>query len=105
MKKQLITITVLVLLSGLYFIVHKSPKCPDDYATAEESTEAMNVWTNAFFDENPEASIKDWGDARLDYYHQNNCTEAIERRERYESGDVSEEELESINSALESFIQ
>ena|SRR3989338_2393382 len=78
-----------VLIVGIWALIFYGPyhqKCPDEYKTSEESTVAVIQWTNDFYDKNPDASLSDWATARRDFYKKNNCKEALQRVEDYDSG-------------------
>ena len=78
-----------VLIVGIWALIFYGPyhqKCPDEYKTSEESTVAVIQWTNDFYDKNPDASLSDWATARRDFYKKNNCKEALQRAEDYDSG-------------------
>lgn len=77
-----------------------APVCPDDYPDTDEGSEShiadTNDWTNAFFDENPEATLEDWANSRYQFYLDNNCTDAIARHKAAVSGEADTSSVEEI---------
>lgn len=58
-------------------------KCPDEYANTDrgsaEYLKDFDLWTNDFYDNNPEATLADWSKARYNYWVENDCQAAIAR--------------------------
>lgn len=83
-------------------------KCPDDYETIEEQEAALGMFMDEFFAENPQASVGDFAKARLEFYRQNNCEEALERYEKAKSGNLNEEDqkiMEIIDEVISEYEQ
>lgn len=86
----------MILCIGGYFLYtyHKSPICPDDYATDDagsaEYLEATDKWTNEFFDVNPDATMSDWAEARHQFWIVNRCTKALERYDQAKTSESDE---------------
>jgi hypothetical protein len=97
-----------LLIAGSIFVIvvvfavfsHR-PVCPDDYATTDQATVAMNAWTNSYYDSHPGASLGDWARARHQFYVDNHCTAALQRYDEAKAGKADPATMESINSALE----
>ncbi len=87
---------------GAYFLYSSSAlaPCPDDFATSEESTAAMNAWTNSYFDTHLDASMGDWARARRQFYVDNHCIAALERVQQAEDGKADPETMNIINDVL-----
>ncbi|HEY4500877.1 MAG TPA: hypothetical protein VJI70_01235 [Candidatus Paceibacterota bacterium] len=83
-------------------IVQSQQKCPDDYATHEEQLAALKEWTSYFYDKYPNASAGDWADARRDFFQQNDCKEALQRAEDYNSGNIDPTIKKIIDDAVDS---
>lgn len=103
-------IFVLVIFVGtvlvLVFVINNKKKsltflCPDDYENFEDQIADFDKFSKDFFDNNPEASITDLFKERLNFYKENNCTEALKRYNEYQSGDVSEENKTMIESVVD----
>jgi hypothetical protein len=100
--KGLTLIMLLILFLGtgaIYFYRVKAPICPDDFKTAEESTAAFIIWENNFYKNNPNALLADMGNARKDFYIQNNCTEALKRY----NGNVDTETKTVVDTTLNEY--
>ncbi len=82
----------------------KRPVCPDDFKTSEEQVQAINNWTNQFFDKNPEGTMLDWVDARLGFFQENNCVEALQRLKDAENGNADPETMEAIDEVVDELI-
>ena len=96
-----------VLLVGIWAFLTYGPyhqKCPDDYATSEEHMAAVTEWTNNFYDTHPGASVGDWADARQDFYRQNNCKEALQRAEDYDSGKADPASKKIVEDSVDAVI-
>lgn len=81
----------------------RTPSCPDDFTSSEARTEAMNAWTNAFFDENPAADLLDWSADREEYLKDKNCIEALDRLTDAKNGEADPETMEIINRAINQY--
>ena len=96
-----------VLIVGIWTFVSYSPyhqKCPDEYKTSEESTAAVIQWTNDFYDKNPDASLSDWAAARHNFYKKNNCKEALQRAEDYDSGKADPASKKIVEDSVDAVI-
>lgn len=99
---------VIVLSIGEYFLYSRPTqalaKCPDAYGTDDvgsaEYLAATNKWTNDFFDSHPDASLKDWGEARHQFWVDNHCTAALQRYEEVKAGNVDPKKMEEIEGIL-----
>lgn len=67
-----------------------SIKCPEDFTNSDEKVAFFDKWAKDFYDKNPSASVVDLAEARIAYYKENNCTEAIKRFEDFTAGRVDE---------------
>jgi hypothetical protein len=106
MKKETIisfSIVILVVVGlGLFSLTRNTKvKCPDDYANADESIEAMNQWTDDFYNSHPNASLSDWSSARKQFYINNNCNEALKRFNDYKSGNADPETTKIIDEVFQ----
>ena len=81
---------VAVLAFGIYYFQTPKSKCPDDYATFEESSAAFDEWLVAYLETNPRASVPEMTEARKQFYIENNCTAALER---FEEGERANEAI------------
>jgi hypothetical protein len=98
------TLATLAVAVGALSFGHHSPVCPDEFGTDEAgSTQyltATNKWTNDFFDAHPDASLKDWGEARYQFWVDNHCTAALEGYEQAKAGKVDPERMQMIEDVL-----
>ena len=90
MKKHYLPVVILItlVLGGvLYFAWDSSKaKCPDDYKNPDDAVAAFDVWTKNFFENNPDASLDEMAQARIQYYLNNGCKAALERVSTYTEG-------------------
>lgn len=77
-----------------------NPVCPDDFSTSEEQSIVMEKWTNNFFDTHPDATISDFSKARVNFWKENNCTEALKRYDDYTTGNVDKETQQLIEGII-----
>lgn len=111
-NKALYVCALAVLFIGVYFIYSRtSPalaKCPDDYGTDDagsaEYLAATDKWTNDFFDSHPDASLKDWGEARHQFWIDNHCTAALERYEQAKAGKADPEMMKRVDGVIRDLI-
>jgi hypothetical protein len=113
-KGMLIGIGVVVALSaGLYFYYQyqdsASAMCPDDYGTDDAGSAAYlaatNKWTNDFFDAHPDASLKEWGEARYEFWVDNHCTAVLKDYEQVKAGKADPEATKIIDGILRDVTQ
>ena len=64
----------------------------------------IDKWTNAFFDEHPDASLSDWSKARYQYWVDNNCTEAIERYNQAKEGKADPASMQRIRKGIQDVV-
>jgi hypothetical protein len=96
-----IIFAVPLLLAALFLRdIEKEPICPDDFTNSEEKIAAFEEWVNNFYDNNPNAPLSDFSEARRDFYIENDCKEALQRVDDYESGNVTEEQKALIMTAI-----
>ncbi|MDO8518286.1 MAG: hypothetical protein Q7S26_03290 [bacterium] len=96
-----------LLLLGIWAFVSYGPyhqKCPDEYTTSEEHLAAVEKWTNDFYDKNPDASLGDWAAARHNFYKKNNCKEALQRVEDYDSGKADPASKKIVDEVVDEVI-
>lgn len=100
-KNHLIGLILLIAVVGLVVASQSKPlKCPDEYATSEESITAFQRWTNEFYDQNPNATLAEYGEARHTFYEEHNCIEALKRQDEYYTGNADPETLKVIEEAI-----
>lgn len=103
-----------VAVGGYVFASYSSPDqhfkrtsdgylCPDSYQTDDEATGAMNAWTTAYFDNHPNATIAEWGEARRQFYIDHNCTAALQREEMVKNGTADKATMDRIDSVLQKY--
>lgn len=114
-NKFVIFVVALFFVGAVYLVVSESdnnlisavqpvnPMCPDDYSNSEDQMKGMNDWINQFFDDNPDASMEDLGNARYQFLQDNNCVEAIQRWKDAENGNADPETMEIIDEVLEEY--
>lgn len=107
-RKVLLALLALIfLVSAIFFYFGQNeevtlthPVCPDDYPDTDAGSDMRvadtDVWTNTFFDNNPDATIDDWGEARREYWGENNCTLALERYEAAVSGEADTSDIQRM---------
>src|SRR3989344_8660958 len=107
-KPLVIVFSVMAIVAIFYSTAYLHPiaqKCPDDYASDDAGSaahmEAMNKWTNEFFDANPDATLSEWAAARYQFYIDNDCTAALQRYETAKEGKADPLLMEPINEAIE----
>lgn len=109
MKKKFLYIGVLAIVLVGGFVIYSYPsatlaKCPDDYGTDDagsaEYLAATDKWTNDFFDSHPDASLKDWGEARHQFWVDNHCTAALESYEQAKAGNADPKKMEEIEGII-----
>lgn len=87
---------IVVLVAVITFVSYGSKssnslaKCPQDFTDSDEKNADFDRWAKDFYDKNPTASVVDLAKARVNYYKENNCTEAIKRFEDFTAGRVDE---------------
>ena len=103
-KPYYILITAIVVGIVGFRAMHPIPMCPDDYGTdnagSAEYIAATDKWTNDFFDSHPDASLKDWGEARHQFWIDNHCTAALESYEQAKAGNVDPKKMEKIEGVI-----
>ena len=90
----LVVVVVIGITINMVFI-SKNPVCPDDFETSEEKTIAFEKWVDDFYNKNPEATISEMSKARVDFWEDNNCKEALKRYADYVGEKVDKEKKQS----------
>lgn len=68
-----------------------NPICPDDFEDPKQEIASFVKWGEEFWVDNPSATVSDFSQARINFWRENNCTEALKRYEDYMAGNVDEE--------------
>src|ERR1043166_7686638 len=94
-----------LLVAGTLKLSAHSPKCPDDFGTDDAGSAAYlastDKFTNDFFDQNPDASLTDWANARHQFWVDNHCVAALERYEQAKAGNADPKTMEAVNKVIE----
>ena len=77
-----------------------NPICPDDFKDPKQEIASFEKWANDFYDKNPSASIAEMSKARVNFWTDNNCKEALQRVKDYESGKVDKETQQLIEMTI-----
>jgi hypothetical protein len=89
LSRYILPTGAVMLVIGVYFVsqahIARGYKYPDDYATAEEETAAIDSWTNSFYDSHPGSTLRQWADARHQFWIDHNCRAALQRYEQAKS--------------------
>lgn len=102
-----VILAIILLVGG--FAIYSNPsatlaKCPDDYGTDDagsaEYLAATNKWTNDFFDARPDASLREWADARYQFWIDNHCTAALKSYEDAKAGKADPDTMKMIDGVL-----
>ena len=88
-------------------IVYKSNKsiCPDDFKNPNQEIASFYEWAKEFVDENPNATMSEFSQARRDFYVENKCKEALKRYDDYMAGNVDEETRQLIEMTIKKEIK
>lgn len=77
-----------------------SPICPDDFKDSESEIASFTEWANEFWEDNPDATISDFSQARVNFWRENHCTEALKRYDDFMAGNVDKETQQLIEKAI-----
>jgi hypothetical protein len=109
-KRKAAVFVLCVIAAGTFWYVagnetstgggYISQKCPDDYATPEEQTAAMDSWTNTFYDSHPGATLLEWVAARKQFWVENDCEEALQRYADAKAGKADPATIELIKDVI-----
>lgn len=90
-----ILILIAIVATGIVInvvFISKDSVCPADFKTSEEKTMAFEKWVDNFYNKNPEATISEISKARVYFWIDNNCKEALKTYADYMSEQINEEE-------------
>ncbi len=91
-------------ISDFTFPQSKVPICPSDFPETDAGDEArMNAldrWTNEFFDTHPYASLGDWAEARHQFWVDNNCEKELQGYEEIQAGGGDQKKLKVIKKVI-----
>jgi len=103
-QKVFLISSCLVSVLVLYlFANNDKPKCPDDFTNSDEKIAAFDAWVTDFYNKNPDASIEDMAQARLDHNVKNGCTKAIQRYNDYVNDNVDPETKAKIENVVNEY--
>lgn len=83
-----IAFTVLIIWSNVYKT--NNPVCPDDFRDPQQEITAFSEWIDDFYKKNPNVTMTEMTRARVDFWRDNNCTEALKRYDDYMAGNTDE---------------
>jgi len=102
-------LTLDLMMNGI--VGYPPKKCPQDYPNTDEGDRerraAMNNWTNEYFDTHNDATITDWSNARMDFYKEYNCTEALKNIADIKNGTASPalvDKEKAVNAAVDNWV-
>ena len=102
-KEQLRNILILVVIVLIVVSIVKfypsTPICPDDFKDSTKEIASFSKWTDEFYQNNPKATIKEMSEARVAFWRDNHCTEALKRYDAYIAGDIDGETKQLIEMA------
>ena len=100
--RNILILVVLIVVGVVINMVWKSnnPICPDDFKDPKQEIASFEKWANDFYDKNPSASIAEMSKARVNFWTDNNCKEALQRVKDYESGKVDKETQQLIEMTI-----
>lgn len=100
--RNLLILAILIVVGVAINMVWKSnnPICPDDFKDPKQEIASFEKWVNDFYDNNPSASITEMSKARVDFWTENNCKEALQRVKDYKSGKVDKETQQLIEMTI-----
>jgi len=100
-KWNFLFLGLLVVGAVVVSMVYKShnPICPDDFKDSEKEIASFSKWTDEFYQNNPNATIKEMSQARVAFWRENNCKEALKRYDDYMAGNADEETKQLIETA------
>ena len=74
--------------------------CPDDFKNSKEEIAFFSKWLDNFYSKKPNATMKEMSRARVDFWIDNNCKEALKRYADYMSGNVDDETKQLIETII-----
>ena len=93
----------LIVIASVAFGGHK-PVCPEDFGTDDAGSAqylaATDKWTNDFFDANPDATLKEWGEARHQFWVDNHCLATLKSYEEAKAGKVDPKTEKVVDDIL-----
>ncbi|KKS44993.1 MAG: hypothetical protein UV10_C0036G0002 [Candidatus Azambacteria bacterium GW2011_GWA1_42_19] len=100
--RNLLILGILLVVGVTVSMVYKSnnPICPDDFKDPKREIAAFSEWGKEFWENNPNATVSDFSQARVDFWRENNCTKALKRYEDYMAGNVDEETKQLIEMVI-----
>ena len=95
--KNILTLTVIVLIGvAVVKFYPPTPICPDDFKDPKKEIASFSKWTDEFYQNNPKATMKEMSDARVAFWRDNNCNEALKRYDAYIAGNIDGETKQLI---------
>ncbi len=83
----------------------KSPVCPNDSKDSRVETVSFYGWLEGFIDDNQSFPGKEMSRARVDFWIDNNCKEALKMYADYMSGNVDKETQQLIEMVIKEEIK
>ena len=77
-----------------------NPICPDDFKDSKQKIALFTEWGKEFWENNPNATVRDFSKARVNFWKENNCTEALKRYDDYMAGNVDEDTKKLIEDVI-----
>jgi len=105
-KSKILFIAILPVIGVAIYLFWgaSTVRCPDDFTNFNEQSIAFDKWTKDFYDKNPNASIEDFAEARMDFLQNNNCDEALKRYNDYLSGNVDSNTKQMIEGVVSEYL-
>ena len=106
MKRKILYLCILFTLFIIVYLYQprELKKCPDDYPTTDAGSAAylkdFDEWTNTFFDTHTGATLRDWSNARHQFWVDNNCIEVLKRYEEAQSGNADPTTMKRIEDTV-----
>lgn len=77
-----------------------NPVCPDDFKDPKQEIASFVKWSEKFWEDNPSATMSDFSQARVNFWRENKCAEALKRYDDYMAGNMDEETKRLIEAVI-----